>query len=140
MAELSLNVASVSSQEAVMNQKAHIARVQAEQQATVQRIEQEQINANKLSIARTKKESAQLEADALVIAADAARQAAEMQGAQYGSHPSLLQIRLAEIQSQAMQQAKISIMVAPADVSHAMAGLANLGGMMQMANAQMAAK
>jgi regulator of protease activity HflC (stomatin/prohibitin superfamily) len=133
MADQALNVASVSSQEAVMKQKAEIARVQAEQEANVKRIAQEQENSNKLSIARTSKESAQLEADAVVIAAEAARKAAGMQGSQYGEHPSLLQIKLAEIQAGAIASAKISMVVAPEQLGNAMAMFGNMPQMMQMA-------
>ena len=133
MAEQALNIASVSSQEAVMKQQAEIARVKADQEATVLRIQQEQENANRLSIAQTKKEAALMEADALVIAAEGQRKAAAMQGSQYGEHPSLLQIRLAEIQAAVMAKASISIMVAPDQVSHAMGAFANMGQFLQMA-------
>ena len=117
----------------VMKQQAEIARVKADQEATVLRIQQEQENANRLSIAQTKKEAALMEADALVIAAEGQRKAAAMQGSQYGEHPSLLQIRLAEIQAAVMAKASISIMVAPDQVSHAMGAFANMGQFLQMA-------
>lgn len=133
MAEQALSVAAVSSQEAVMKQQADIARVRADQAATVVRIAQEQENANKLSIARTAKEAAQLEADALLIKAEAAHSVQKMEGRQFDDHPALLQIKLAQIQSAAISNAKISMVIAPEKVGNALAMFGNMPHLMQIA-------
>jgi len=132
MAEHALSVAAVSAQESVMKQKAEIARVQAEQEATVKRIAQDQQNANAISVAKARKDAAQLEADACVIEAEGRHRAAQLEGAQYSAHPPLLQLKLAEISASAMSAAKISMVVAPEQVGHALSMFNNFGQMASM--------
>jgi len=54
------------------------------------------------------------------------QKAAEMQGIQFDKYHGLLQIKLAEIQTLALQNTKMSLFIAPEEVSKTLAMVANM--------------
>jgi len=129
MSNQSLLTAQVNARESVLLQQSRIARVEAEQQATVLRISVEQQNNNKLTQARTELESAKLRAEALIIEAEARQKAAAFEGSQYAAYPQLLQIKLTELQTQAMAKSNMTLLVTPQEFQSSFSGMANVASL-----------
>ena len=132
MAKQSLVAATASAQQAVIEQKAAVAKSNAELEAMARRVQQDQENAIKVSSAQADLEAAKLRAQAAVVEAEARQKAWEFEGSQYQKYPELLQLKIAQLQAESLRQSTLTI-VAPeiADTPFCFAGGAAIGGLFQ---------
>ena len=112
LAKQSLVAATASAQQAVIEQKAAVARSNAELEAMARKVKQDQDNLMLVSAAQAELQAARLRAEGLVVEAEAKQKALELEGLALRRFPELLHIRLAEIQSRALAGSRVTV-VAP---------------------------
>lgn len=98
--------AETSQQQSVMQQQYEIARRKAEQDAEVKKIAQEQANAAKISQAEAEFHSAEMKAKAMLIQAEAEKQAALLRGQQFLDNPKLFELEMLRLQMDALSRAQ----------------------------------
>jgi hypothetical protein len=116
MAKQSLVAATANAEQAVLAQKAAIARSQAEVEAMSKRVRQEQENQLKVTAAQADLDAARLRAQAMIVEAEARAKSSELEAAMLQKYPELLQIRLAQLQFGAIQKANLTVV--SADLAH----------------------
>jgi hypothetical protein len=109
MSRQSLVAATANAEQAVIKQKTAIAQSHAELEAMARRVQQDQENKIRISAAEAELQAARLNAQAVVVQAEAAARSAEMEGEVLMKYPALLQLRLAELQARALSGSNLSI-------------------------------
>lgn len=112
MAKQALVAAKASAEQAVIEQKAAVAKSNAELEAMSRRVKQEQDNQIRISAARAELEAQRLAAEGIVCKAEAEQKAAELRGEQFRKYPELLQLELAKIQAEALKSWRVTL-IAP---------------------------
>lgn len=109
MAKQALVAATASAQQAVIEQKAAVARSNAELDAMASRVKQDQENQIRISAAQAELEAERLRSQAIVVKAEAQAKAAQLQGQQFREYPELLQLELARLQMDALRNSRVVI-------------------------------
>ncbi|EFA82673.1 vacuolin A [Heterostelium album PN500] len=109
LAGQSVTSAEYTTKQATLVKEYDIKTTEAKLKAETDNIALVQKNNAIIAEANAKLQSAQRDAEALLIAADAQRKAQEMMGELYAKYPALLEIEMAKIKSQALQSATIYI-------------------------------
>lgn len=107
MAKQALVAATASAQQAVIEQKAAVARSNAELDAMASRVKQDQQNQIRISAAQAELDSERLSAQAVVVKAEAEAAAAKLRGQQYRDFPELLQLELVRMQMEALKGSRV---------------------------------
>ena len=123
MEQQSLRSAQSNAEESLLQQQYLIARTRAEQEAKVNSIRVEQENRNRVTSAQAELEAARIRADAVFVAEQGVQKAAALRGHQFAAQPVLLQLELAKMQAEALQAAKVTLLVSPDSMQ---TGLGNL--------------
>ena len=108
MAKQALVAATASAQQAVIEQKAAVAKSNAELEAMARRVQQEQENQIRVSAAQAELEAQRLSAEGILVKAEAEQKAAELRGAQFRKYPELLQLEIARCQMQALKGSSVT--------------------------------
>jgi regulator of protease activity HflC (stomatin/prohibitin superfamily) len=140
MAKQALVAATASAQQAVIEQKAAVARSNAELEAMARRVKQDQENSIRISAAQAELEAERIKAQGVLVQAAAERDAALMRGQQLRDYPELLQLEIVRLQMQALRSCTI-VMCAPEIAQTPFVNLQQmLATSVQGATAQAAAK
>lgn len=136
LAEQALKVAGVSNELAVADQKATIARTEANQKAESDSISAKSKNALKVGEAQAELDAATLKARAKGVEAKAITDAAELQGKLYKQFPELLELELAKIKYAALSRVNFSITSAEFSSMFASPGMTLFGPTNNVLNQQ----
>ncbi|EFA82573.1 hypothetical protein PPL_04262 [Heterostelium album PN500] len=109
LAGQSVTTAEYTTKQATLVKEYDIKTTEAKLKAETDNIALVQKNNAIIAEAQAKLQSAQREAEALLIAADAARKAQEMKGELYSKYPQLLELKMAKIKAKALNSATIYI-------------------------------
>jgi len=124
LAGQSLISAEYTTKQATLVKEYDIKTTEAKLEADTANIALQQQNQAIISHAQAKLDAAQREAQASLIAADARRKAAEMQGELYTKFPQLLELEMLRIQAEALRGA--TIYIAPEDLENVLNSPSNL--------------
>ena len=102
MSNQALVAATASAEQAVIGQKTAVARANAEMGAMARKVQQEQENQILISKAKAELEAARLEAEGVLVNAEAEAKAAAMIGEMYQKYPELLTLELCQQQMDAL--------------------------------------
>ena len=109
MAKQSLVSAAANGEQALIMQRAAVARSHAEVEAMQRQVQQEQTNALIISSAAAQLEATKLHAAASIATAEAQARLMEIQGRVYREYPELLQIEITRLQTEALKQCQIVV-------------------------------
>jgi regulator of protease activity HflC (stomatin/prohibitin superfamily) len=105
----SLMAATANAEQAILSQKAAIARNQAEVEAMGRRVKQEQENSLRISAAQAELEATKLKAQGMLSEAEAERKKRGLEGEVLREYPELLQLELARLQFSALSGSTVNI-------------------------------